>query len=198
MIRERDVLADGPEKTDAGGSGVVLDYCAAVRGVLNDDHGGPLQPPRLKMAEALGENRSSLQRRFQRSDQPMRQAMAKTMNAFAPGLFVGEDVPDLPRDNLDLERFFRCPKGHERRIHGHRHAGVRIVMEGPTLVAALDAHLHHPDAFRVEDWRPYADTPIPKSQAQALQRRRIMRQARSSTQRPLLLDGLERRHHDSS
>jgi hypothetical protein len=140
----------------------------------------------------------SLQRRFQRSGQPMRQAMAKTMNAFAPGLFVGEHVPDLPRDNLDLERFFRGPKGHERRIHGHRHAGVRIVMEGPTLIATLDAHLHHPDAFPVEDLRPYADTPLPKSQAQALQRRRIMRQARSSTQRPLLLDRLERRYHDSS
>ena len=140
----------------------------------------------------------SLQRRFQRSDHPVRQAMAQTMNAFAPGLFVGEEVPDFPRDNLDLERFFRCPKGHERHIHGHRHAGVRIVMEGPTLVAALDAHLHHPDTFHVEDLRPSADAPIPKSQAQALQRRRIMRQARSSTQRPRLLDGLEQRYQDSS
>ena len=110
----------------------------------------------------------SLQRRFQRSDHPMRQAMAKTMNAFAPGLFIGEDVPDFPRDNLDLERFFRCPKGHERRIHGHRHAGVRIVMEGPTLVAVLDAHLHHPGMFRVEDLLPYAEAPIPKSQCQAI------------------------------
>lgn len=128
----------------------------------------------------------------------MRQAMAQTMNAFAPGLFVGDDVPDLPRDNLDLERFFRCPKGHERRIHGHRHAGVRIVLEGPTLVAALDAHLHHPDVFHVEDLLPYADAPIPESQSQAIQRRRVMRQARSPTQRPLLLDQLERRYQDSS
>jgi len=31
---------------------VVLDYCAAVRGILNDDHGGPLHPPGLRMAEA--------------------------------------------------------------------------------------------------------------------------------------------------
>ena len=37
---------------------------------------------------------------------------------------------DLPRDNLDLERWFRLPKGHERRIHGRCHAGVRIVQEG--------------------------------------------------------------------
>jgi len=62
---ERDVLSDGPEKTEAGGHGVVLDYCAAVRGVLNDDPGGPLQPPGLKMAEALGEIRSSLQRNLE-------------------------------------------------------------------------------------------------------------------------------------
>jgi hypothetical protein len=41
---------------------VVLDYCAAVRGILNDDHGGPFQPPGLRMAEALTEVRQSLQR----------------------------------------------------------------------------------------------------------------------------------------
>lgn len=43
-------------------SAVVLDYCAAVRGILNDDHGGPLHPPGLRMAEALGEVHASLQR----------------------------------------------------------------------------------------------------------------------------------------
>ncbi len=42
--------------------GVVLDYCAAVRGILNDDQGGPLRPPGLRMAEALGEVRESIQR----------------------------------------------------------------------------------------------------------------------------------------
>jgi hypothetical protein len=41
---------------------VVLDYCAAVRGILNDDQGGPLHPPGLRMAEALQEVRESLQR----------------------------------------------------------------------------------------------------------------------------------------
>ena len=41
---------------------VVLDYCAAVRGILNDDHGGPLQPPGLRMAEALTEVRQSIRR----------------------------------------------------------------------------------------------------------------------------------------
>jgi hypothetical protein len=41
---------------------VVLDYCATVRGILNDDQGGPLHPPGLRMAEALKEVRASLER----------------------------------------------------------------------------------------------------------------------------------------
>jgi len=46
---------------DPAGS-VVLAYCAAVRGILNDDQGGPLHPPGLRMAEALGEVQESIQR----------------------------------------------------------------------------------------------------------------------------------------
>ncbi len=41
---------------------IVLDYCTAVRGILNDGQGGPLTPPSLRMAAALGEVRTSLQR----------------------------------------------------------------------------------------------------------------------------------------
>jgi hypothetical protein len=41
---------------------VVLEYCSAVRGILNDDQGGPLHPPGLRMAEALQEVRESLQK----------------------------------------------------------------------------------------------------------------------------------------
>jgi hypothetical protein len=41
---------------------VVLDYCAAVRGILNDDQGGPLHPPGVRMAEALNEVHASLRR----------------------------------------------------------------------------------------------------------------------------------------
>jgi len=44
---------------------VVLDYCAAVRGILNDDQGGPLHPPGLRMAEALEDVRASLQRNLE-------------------------------------------------------------------------------------------------------------------------------------
>jgi hypothetical protein len=41
---------------------IVLDYCAAVRGILNDDQGGPLRPPGVRMAEALHEVRDSILR----------------------------------------------------------------------------------------------------------------------------------------
>ena len=56
----KDVPAATAPPADAGE--VVLDYCSAVRGILNDDQGGPLQPPGLRMAEALGDVRASLQR----------------------------------------------------------------------------------------------------------------------------------------
>src|SRR4030095_8453586 len=61
--REPPRLAEAPQ---AGGlQEIVLEYCAAVRGILNDDQGGPLQPPGLRMAEALGEVRTSLQRNLE-------------------------------------------------------------------------------------------------------------------------------------
>jgi hypothetical protein len=54
--------ADPPRpKTDPAGA-VVLDSCAAVRGILNDDQGGPLRPPGLRMAEAWDGVRESIQR----------------------------------------------------------------------------------------------------------------------------------------
>jgi hypothetical protein len=50
------------EPANAAAGQVVLDYCAAVRGILNDDQGGPLHPSGLRMAEALHEVRVSLQK----------------------------------------------------------------------------------------------------------------------------------------
>ena len=120
------------------------------------------------------------------------------MASFAPGLFVGGQEADIPLDNLDLERWFKQPKGHERRIHGHRHAGVRIVQEGPTLLLALDAHLAHPEPFTGADVWPYRHCPAPACQRQALGRRKIMRRARSKKQRPMLLAELERRYLNGS
>ena len=241
----KDIPAATASPADAGA--VVLDYCSAVRGILNDDQGGPFQPPGLHMAEALGDVRASLQRNLdanrggrahtqlqrlaacidrgvaevQAEHQVVRQSlqelqrvaatltsangsattrqaqfthlqeefadlaipfyhhMAGVMASFAAGLFVGGDTLPFLQDNLDLERWFRKPKGHERRIHGHRHAGVRIVQEGPTLLLALDAHGTHPEPFTARDLEPYQDASAPPCQVEALHRRKIMRKARA-------------------
>jgi hypothetical protein len=201
---------------------VVLDYCAAVRGILNDDQGGPLHPPGLRMAEALGEVQESLQRNLElnkpgpahgqlerlagciasglacvkQEQEEVRQQVAeiakvaatlmeetgtrkerrrayeklqqeyqakggafyghlgRLMLSWLCGLFVGPRARKREKglqDNLDLERWLRKPKRHERRIHGRRHAGVRIVQEGPTLLLVLDAHEAHPGPFTAEE-----------------------------------------------
>jgi hypothetical protein len=135
--------------------------------------------------------------RFLSADDAIHKTMAGVMISFVAGLFVGEDKFVGIRDNLDLERWFRLPKSHERRIHGHRHAGVRIVQEGPTLVHALDAHVAHPGPFTADDLLPYRMAREPLCQTEALNRRKIMRKARSKTKRPLLLAELERRYREA-
>jgi hypothetical protein len=135
--------------------------------------------------------------RFERTQDPIHRQMARMMTSFLAGLFVGEGQFEQIRDNLDLERWFRLPKSHERRIHGHRHAGIRLVLEGPTLVHALDAHAVHPAPFTVDDLLRYRAAREPPCQAQALDRRKIMRKARSKKKRPLLLADLERRYRET-
>jgi hypothetical protein len=56
-VRPPDTLSERPDVGE-----VVLDYCTAVRGILNDDQGGPLHPCGVRMAAALGEVRQSLER----------------------------------------------------------------------------------------------------------------------------------------
>jgi hypothetical protein len=66
--RREDIQAQNPRQTTRSGQvvpkagEVVLDYCAAIRGILNDSQGGPMHPPGLRMSEALGEVRRSLER----------------------------------------------------------------------------------------------------------------------------------------
>jgi hypothetical protein len=60
--------------------------------------------------------------RFVGTGDPFHEHMAKVTSSFQSGLVVGGDEVDQVRDNLDLERWFRLPKGHERQIHGHKHA----------------------------------------------------------------------------
>jgi hypothetical protein len=72
---QEDLTPDAPEATGTAAAAanlpaavvdpvdsVVLDYCAVVRGVLNNDQGGPLHPPGLQMADALHEVQESIQR----------------------------------------------------------------------------------------------------------------------------------------
>lgn len=135
---------------------------------------------------------------FEATEDPIRHGMATVMLSFLAGLFVGEQEYEAIKDNLDLERWFRLPKSHERRIHGHRHAGIRLVLEGPTLVHALDAHATHPDPFSVEDLLPYRAAREPPCQTEARNRRTIMRKARSAKKRPSLLAELERRYRETT
>jgi hypothetical protein len=120
-----------------------------------------------------------LQEEFAGLDTPFYQHVAGVMASFAAGLFVGGETLPCLQDNLELERWFRQPKGHERRIHGHRHAGVRIVQEGSTLLLALDAHMTHPAPLTAHDLAPYQDASAPACQVEAIHRRKIMRTARS-------------------
>jgi hypothetical protein len=225
---------------------IVLDYCAGIRGILNDNHGGPFNPPGWRMAHALEAVHESLERNLDNPPTPIsgqlkrlagciqrglsiynqekaqiaeyvhnikrvfetvnpdnglqtkRQAqfrqltvqfamdpdpitthMSDIMKSFEVGLFVGSDDGDIPGDNLDLERWFKTPKGHERKIHGHQHVGIRLVCEGPTLLPALDAHLFQPTPFVYQDLLPYVKAEAPESQRRSLERHRIMKKARS-------------------
>ena len=101
---------------------------------------------------------AKLQRRFSKQQNPVAQHMAKVMASFLGGLFVGA-ADDLPQDNLDLERWLRLPKSHERRIHGHRHAGIRIVLEGRRWCMLWTRTPHIPSR---SPWRTCCRTGRPK------------------------------------
>jgi len=141
---------------------------------------------------------NTLREGFAGKQDAVSQHMAKVMKSFKPGLFAGGDDVDIPEDNLDLERWFKNPKSHERRIHGHLHTGTRIVQEGPTKMLALDAHCSHPSSFSPQELQPYHNAEMPKTQKAALHRRKIMRKARSKKKLKLLLQDLEQRYLNSS
>ena len=134
---------------------------------------------------------------FEATEDPIKHGMARLLLSFRAGLFVGEEEYEGIRDNLDLERWFRLPKSPERRIPGRRHAGIRLVLTGPTLVPARDAHAAHPEPFTMPDLLDYRGAREPPCPTQAMNRRKIMRKARSKKQRPALLAELERRYRES-
>jgi len=150
-------------------------YMRQVRQVMNlVTNQDPL--PLAKRVSRFAAKVNEFQRR---ADDKICAHFAKVMVSFRPGLFVRAKLRAYPRDNLDLERWFRCPKSHERRIHGHCHAGIRIVRDGPTLAPTLDAHASHPGVFRREDLFPFRFASPPASQLESQQRHVIMRKSRS-------------------
>jgi hypothetical protein len=171
---------------------VVQQQVAEVRLVAEtlDPQSGRLPQRRARFA--------ALHERFAASEAPFHAHLSKLMASWAPGLFAGGKAGNVPWDNLDLERWFRLPKGHERRIHGHRHAGVRLVREGPTLLPVLDAHRERDGLFTAEELYPYRDQPVPADQQAAQHRHRVMRRARSKKQRAELLQELEQRYLDET
>ena len=148
--------------------------------------------------EATGEEREgqcvSLWQEWEASVDPMHQPCAKVMSRCEPGVFVGGEGADFPADHWDVERWFTGPTGHERRMHGRRHAGVRLVQQGPTLLWALDAQVHHHGPCTGDDLEPSRQSRVPAGQQEALERGKIMRQARSRKKRPLVLADLEKRY----
>jgi hypothetical protein len=166
----------------------VAEYVATIREV--DRTLDPVNGRCPKRKQLYG----ALQRDLLNDEDSIRQQMGRVMASFEAGLFAGGGRGDWPRDNLDLERWFRLPKGHERRIHGRCHAGVRLVQEGATMMLALDAHRHHPQPFTEEELRPYRDAEVPASQKEAIHRRKVMRAARSTKKRPGLLRKLEEQY----
>ena len=170
---------------------MIRDYVAVIAEVA-----ATLEPGTEDILERQEEFEALIDQ-FEATEDPIRHGMAAVMLSFVDGLFVGEEEYEAIRDNPDLGRWFRLPKSHERRIHGHRHAGIRLVLDGPTLVHALDAHAAHPEPFTVDDLLPYRTAREPQCQSEARSRRTIMRKARSKTKRPSLLAELERRYRES-
>ena len=132
---------------DKGRNLVVADAKASGSVCRNDSRSGCVVGPSDEPMRETKTDVRALERKLLADADPICQQMGRVMASFKPGLFAGGGRGDWPRDNLDLERWFRLPKGHERRIHGRCHAGVRIVQEGATMMLALDAHRHHPQPF---------------------------------------------------
>ena len=81
----------------------MLDYCSAVRGILNDDQGGPLHPPGLRMAEALAQVRESLERVLAMNKlRPAHQQLARLAGCIDQGLAVVKSQQEQVREQVQV------------------------------------------------------------------------------------------------
>ena len=62
----------------------------------------------------------------------------------------------------------------------------------------LDAHAGLSGPLQASDLMGYKDAEPPREEQEAMQRRKVMRRARSKKQRPILLAELEQRYLDAS
>ena len=75
------------------------------------------------------------------------------------------------------------PQDHERRLHGRRYAGVRLVQQEPTRMVALDGHVYHESPLTGNDLQPFGHARVPASSQEAVERGKSMRQGRSRNTR---------------
>ena len=116
-----DPLTSCSAEEDSAGH-VVLDYCAVVRGILNDDQGGPLHPPGLCMAEALAEVRDSIQRNLDEKKGGSR----KPNSAVLPGASTAGwnmSEPNRRRSKNTSRKSVRLPRPSNPKGTTTRHAG---------------------------------------------------------------------------
>ncbi len=67
---------------------IVLDYCAGVRGILNDNHGGPFNPPGWRMAQALETIHNSLERHVNTPPTPISGKLKRLDGCIQRGLSI--------------------------------------------------------------------------------------------------------------
>jgi hypothetical protein len=118
------------------------------------------------------------------------------MTSFLAGLFVGEGKPRRSRTSSILSDGSPVQKPREADSWSSPR-GVRIVRDGPTFLLSLDAHVAHSGLFTAEDLLLYRTARKPPCPREALNRRKVMRKARSKTKRPILLAELERRYRET-
>ena len=63
---EKEIRVHQKTASDASEEGnITLEYCSSIRGILNDDQGGPLHPPGMRMVEGLNAVKASLDRNLE-------------------------------------------------------------------------------------------------------------------------------------
>src|SRR4051812_4484798 len=68
--------------------------------------------PAAKISARRQSDFDAILTRLDGASDPIHAQMAGLMRSFRVGLFAGDDAFDQIHDDLDLERWFRLPKGH--------------------------------------------------------------------------------------